>query len=294
MAAHYSLLPARGALAVSGEESRGFLQGLISNDVAKVAADRAIYAALLTPQGKYLHDFFISVRPDGEGLVIDCEAARQADLQRRLTMYRLRAKVAFADLSTERAVAALFGEDALATLDLAAEPGLARPLGEGLVYVDPRLAAAGARAVLPAATAAASLEAGGFVAAEGAAYDDWRLGLGLPDGSRDIGVEKQLLLECGFNELHGIDYDKGCYIGQELTARTHYRAKIRKRLVPVEVDGPLPAPGTAIESSDGPAGEIRSGRDGRAIALLKLDKLNTTLRAGTVGITPKPANWMEL
>ena len=295
----HSFLPARGLLAASGKDAGKLLQGLISNDIELVSPERAIYAALLTPQGKYLHDFFVLAHPDGDGFLLDCEAERLPDLARRLAMYRLRAEAEFADVSANLAVAALFGEGALDRLSLPAEEGRVRPLGGGIVYVDPRLAAVGARAVLPAATASAALEAAGLAAADAAAYDRWRLSHGLPDGSRDIAIDKSLLIECGFDELHGIDYDKGCYVGQEITARTHYRAKIRKRLIPVAVDGPLPPPGTPIaDGADRPAGELRSGREDRALALLRLDRIgraepSDSLHAGRTRLTVARPDWMR-
>jgi len=296
----YSLLPARGLLAVSGEDAGTLLQGLISNDIGLVSPERAIYAALLTPQGKYLHDFFVLAQSDRAGFLLDCEAERLADLARRLSMYRLRAQVQFTDVSADLLVAALFGEGALALLSLPADEGCARPLEGGVIYVDPRLAGGGARTVLPAATTLATLAATGLSAAEPSAYDSWRLGHGLPDGSRDIAIDKALLLECGFDELHGIDYDKGCYIGQEITARTHYRAKIRKRLTPVAVDGPLPPPGTPItDGADQPAGELRSGREDRALAVLRLDRVaqaerGEPLHAGQTRLTIARPEWMRL
>src|SRR5437763_7877733 len=142
--AHFVVLEDRGVLAVSGPDRRSFLQGLVSNDVEKIAADRALYAALLTAQGKYLHDF-IMIEQD-EAIWLDAEAARLADLKRRLSMYRLRAKVEIAE-RPDLGVAAVFGPSALAALDLPERPGAARPLDGGVALVDPRLAALGGRVV---------------------------------------------------------------------------------------------------------------------------------------------------
>src|SRR5437764_9107038 len=134
--AHFVVLEDRGVLAVSGPDRRGFLQGLVSNDVEKVAADRAVYAALLTAQGKYLHDFIMVEH--GEVIWLDAEAARLADLKRRLSLYRLRAKVAIEE-RPDLAVAAVFGDGALATLGLPQEPGTARTEAGGVRMVDPRI-----------------------------------------------------------------------------------------------------------------------------------------------------------
>ena len=291
----YVMLEDRGLLAVAGEEARPFLQGLISNDINKVTPERAIYAALLTPQGKFLHDFFIA--EVGGRLVFDCEGDRLADLERRLTMYRLRAKVSFAEIGPDYVVAALIGKDAPLACGVEAEAGRAAPLAGGTAFADPRLAAMGVRAILPTDGAAQALEAAGFSRAETADYERLRLGYGLPDGSRDMVVEKAILLESGFEELGGVDFNKGCYVGQELTSRTKYRGLVRKRLLRVDVDGPLPAPGTPVMLGDKEAGEIRSGREGIAIALLRLEQIEKAresgqpLTAGTASITPVKPDW---
>ena len=205
-----------------------------------MSAERAVYAALLTPQGRYLHDFFIAAI--GDTLYLDCEASRRDDLRRRLSIYRLRSKVTLADATADFAVALLYGADLTARLGLGDDPGAARPWEGGVVYVDPRLPALGARAILPRAHAGEILARAGLVPGNAADYDRLRLSLGVPDGSRDLPVEKAILLENGFDELHGIDWQKGCYMGQELTARTRYRGLVRKRLLPVEIDGPLARP----------------------------------------------------
>src|SRR5437763_5951264 len=269
--AHFVVLEDRGVLAVSGPDRRSFLQGLVSNDVEKVAANRAIYAALLTAQGKYLHDF-IMVEHD-EAIWLDAEAARLADLKRRLSLYRLRAKVAL-DECPQLAVAAVFGDVALAALGLPDTPGATRTEADGAVMVGPRAAQLGARAILPRERLGPTLAGRGLAQTEFAAYDRHRLALGVPDGSRDLVQEKSILLESGFEELHGVDWQKGCYIGQELTARTKYRGLIKKRLFPVRIDGPVPEPGTIVMLDGREAGEMRSSRDGIGLALLRLDAVD--------------------
>jgi|SRR6185437_11611789 len=286
------LLAERAALEISGEDRRPFLQGLVSNDVEKVAADRAIYAALLTAQGKYLHDFMITVLDDA--FFLDAEAARLADLKRRLALYRLRAKVSLGENGERYVIAAAFGADALSLLGLPEEPGAAVPFAGGVAYVDPRLPALGARLLLPRGVKLAPLESLGFTTADAARYDRLRLSLGVPDGSRDLVLEKSILLESGFEELNGVDWQKGCYIGQELTARTKYRALIKKRLIPVAVDGPLPEPGTPVMRGAEEAGEMRSGRDGMGLVLLRLEALDDSdapLTAGAATLTPKKPGW---
>jgi len=294
-AGSYALLYDRGVLEVSGADRRTFLQGLVSNDVQKLGPDRALYAAFLTPQGKYLHDFFLV--EEGEVIRLEGERARLPDLLRRLSMFKLRAKVTLADVSEKFTVAVAFGSDADSRLGLPSGLGAAAPFGGGIAYVDPRLAELGARLILPRSDEPRALEAAGLAQAEPADYDRLRLSLGVPDGSRDLPVEKAILLEAGFDELHGVDWDKGCYMGQELTARTKYRALIRKRLMPVKVDGPLPESGTVVMLGDQEAGELRSGRDRLALALLRLElvaeaaKSGAPLVAGASRVRPMKPEW---
>ena len=268
----FAVLEERGVIAVDGADWREFLQGMVSNDVRRIGPECAIHAAFLTPQGKYLHDFFMV--EVGDAVLLDCERERAADLMRRLGIYKLRSKVTLADRSADFAVAALLGDGVAGALGLEQKPGAAAGLGGGAVFIDPRLAAAGGRAVLPRDGMVETLEAAGFSATERAAYDRHRLRLGLPDGSRDMVVDKAILLENGFDELNGVDFDKGCYMGQELTSRTKHRALIRKRLMPVEVEGPVPPPGTEITLNGEKAGEMRSGIEGIGLALMRLDQVN--------------------
>jgi folate-binding protein YgfZ len=288
----YALLPDRGVLAVSGPDRRSFLQGLVSNDVEKLAAGRAVYAALLTAQGKYLHDFIMVEH--GDEIWLDAEAARLADLRRRLSMYRLRAKVEIAERA-ELVVAAIFGDGAPSALGLPDERGVARLWEDGVALVDPRLPGLGAR-VVAEPDRLARLAASGMAEADFAAYDRRRLALGVPDGSRDLVPEKSILLESGFDELNGVDWEKGCYVGQELTARTKYRGLIKKRLFPVRVDGPSPPPGTVVTLDGKDAGEMRSARDGVGLALLRLDATTERrpLSAGPASLTPLPPDWMRV
>jgi folate-binding protein YgfZ len=292
--ASFVVLEDRAVLSVSGQDRRAFLQGLVSNDVDKVGRDAARYAALLTAQGKYLHDFILLEM--GESLWLDAEAGRLGDLRQRLAVYRLRAKISL-DERPELAVAAVFGDDALAALNLSSgSPGTARPLGPGVVFVDPRLAALGARVILPRESARSTLDAAGLAEAGFDAYDRLRLSLGVPDGSRDLLLEKSILLESGFDELNGIDWQKGCYIGQELTARTRYRGLIKKRLMPVRIDGPAPSPGTAVLSDGREVGEMRSSREGLGLALLRIEPVleGKRLCAADAVVLPIKPDWMCL
>ncbi len=282
--------PTRGLLRIDGPDQRTFLQGLISNDVTRVTAERALYGSLLTAQGRYLHDFILAELAGA--LLLDAEAGRLDDLKRRLSLYKLRSKVTIAP-APDLAVAVAWGSGAAAALGLPEEAGAARPFAGGLAVVDPRLPGLGVRLILPAASLAEGLAATGLPAGDLADYDLLRLALGVPDGSRDLPVEKAILLENGFDELNGIDWKKGCYIGQELTARTKYRGLVKKRLLPVEVEGELPAPGTPILHGAEEVGEIRSGRGNRALALLRLEAADRELVAGAARLTAQRPEWLK-
>ena len=254
----------RAVLAVSGEDRVGFLQGLVSNDVTQVTPGRAVWAALLTPQGKWVADFFVF--SDGQRLLLDCGREEAPAVASRLSRLRLRSKVAV----EPTALSVYAGWDGAA------------PEGT-LVAADPRLAEAGFRLLGPD-----GLE----VDADAADYDRHRLLLGLPDG-RDLEAEKSLLLEAGFDELHGVSWTKGCYMGQELTARTRYRGLIKRRLVPVSAPA-LPPPGTILRAGEREAGVMRSSRDGFGMATLRLEFLHEAIEGGGVTMRARVPDWMVL
>jgi folate-binding protein YgfZ len=265
-----ALLPDRGVLEVAGPDRVAFLQGLVSNDVGALAPGQAAWAALLTPQGKWLADFFVVATADS--LLLDAERAQVPGLVQRLARFRLRSKVDLRDASAEWNVHAAWGE---------------APAATPIVAPDPRLPAAGWRVLArePLPTDASAEE-----------YDRHRLALGLPDGSKDMESEKSVLLEAGFDELHGVSWSKGCYMGQELTARTRYRGLVKRRLVPVEVTGPLPPRGAMVTDAAGvEVGEMRSGRDGQGLALLRIDALDRApFAAGAAVLAPRIPAWMTL
>jgi len=289
------MLPDRGVITIAGADRRAFLQGLVSNDMDKVAPDRVVWATLLTPQGKYLHDFFV-VELDGRFL-LDCEADRLMQLGQTLHKFKLRATVELG-IGEDLAVAAVPGPAGPAALGLPDAPGAATAFAGGVAWTDPRLAAMGARVIAPKEGIEAALGARGLTAGDRADVDSVRLALGLADGSRDMIVEKSILLENGFDELGGVDWDKGCYMGQELTARTKYRSLVKKRLMPVRFDGDAPAPGTQVTLDGKDAGEMRSSSDGQGLALLRLDQVakaaetGTPLMAGKTVLEPHRPEWM--
>jgi folate-binding protein YgfZ len=258
--AYASLLDDRAVISVKGTDARQFLQGLISNDMEECAPGRGIYAALLTPQGKILFEFFVAEHEDR--LLLDCTTPRAADLIKRLTFYRLRAKLDIA-LAGDLRVAALWD----GVFQASTTQGVA-------VFADPRLPALGFRLI------------GSFAAVQGAIggaqngdYAGHRLRLGVPD-SADLPPDSVFPLDAGFEELHGVDFRKGCYVGQEVTSRMKHRASARRRFLIANVDGDLPPPGTKLEASGREVGALATGADGRALALVRLDRVEEAASAG--------------
>lgn len=298
---NFIILETRDLLMVSGTDAGVFLQNLISNDVNRVDAGRIIYATLLTPQGKFLHDFFVAAHPQASAAyIIETEASRTDDLEKRLSMYRLRSDVTLEPAPQGWAVFAAFGGDAAQNLNLEPTEGMATNVVGGVAFIDPRLAALGVRTIGPTKEMTQHLEEAGFTRTETSMYERLRLSLGVPDGSRDILVDKSFPLECNLDDLNAIDYQKGCYVGQELTARTHHRAKIRKRLIPVRLDGPLPDAGTTVTLEGRDIGEMRSGVGQRGLALLRIESLKSAaqsgqpLMAGVTEIVPDVPAWLKL
>lgn len=232
-------LNSRAVIAVSGPDWKTFLQGLLTQDVETIAPGELRFAALLTPQGKLLYDLFVAGTEDGA--LLDVAAEHRTAILTRLTMYRLRAKVTLEARDTP--VLAVFGGDIAGA------------------YADPRLPALGARAY-------GGLEAN----ADEDAYEAHRLALGVP-GPADWGSETTYPIEADFDLMAGIDFKKGCFVGQETTSRMKRRGVIKTRMLPLVFDGPPPAFGTEVLAGELRAGEVLSGRDGRAMALLRLDRI---------------------
>lgn len=243
----------REIVAVTGPDRASFLQGLVTNDVTKAP----VYAALLSPQGKFQYDFFIVSA--GEALLLDVAWGKGAEIIKRLSPYKLRSKLEMTE-SRDWTVLAV----------TARPPEMKGAIG----FADPRLAALGWRILVPRDwlpdAKAKLLEAG---LSEGAPdeYEALRLAHGVPDGVKDIPENRGIPLEYNLDALNAISWDKGCYMGQELTARTRYRGLVRKRLLPVDITGPLPAPGAIVKLGDSEAGEMRSGRGQTGLVLLRLE-----------------------
>jgi len=264
-----ALLPDRGVVKVAGDDARRFLNGLATNDIGKVGPGSPRFAALLTPQGKIIVDFIVAEAPaeDGGGFFLDCPRALAAALVQKLNFYKLRAKVLAEDLSEVLGVMTVWEGEG--------------DTEYGLCYPDPRLAALGMRVMLPphlAAEAAADLGAE-LLAAD--AYEAHRIALGVPRGGIDFTYGDTFPHEADMDQLAGVDFDKGCYVGQEVVSRVEHRSSARSRLVPVAYDEFAPSSGLPVMAGDKQIGHLGSTAKGRAIAMLRLDRLADALAAGT-------------
>jgi len=264
----------RAVLRLGGLDARDWLQGLVSNDVRRLARDHAVYAALLTPQGKYLFDFFLVEGADG-AILLDVAASRAAALMQRLSLYRLRRDVQIADVSAQTQVALVWR----------AQTGQAPLAAPGaLVVADPRDAALGWR--LYAQDAAAALALAGAEAAPRDAYDALRVAVAAPESGVELIPDDSYILEAGFERLNGVDFRKGCYVGQEVTARMRHKTDLRKGLLRVRVEGAAPPPGTPVTTADGkPAGALFTVIDGAGLAHLRFDRAAGPLKAGGATVT---------
>jgi tRNA-modifying protein YgfZ len=263
-----ALLPDRGVVKVAGDVARKFLNGLVTSDVDKVSPARAAFAALLTPQGKIIADFIVAEAPpaDGGGFFLDCPRALAGALVQRLNFYKLRAKVIVEDLSEILGVLAVWDGDGATEY--------------GLCYADPRLPALGLRCMLPphlAPDAAADL---GATLVEPAAYEAHRIALGVPRGGLDFIYGDAFPHETDMDQLAGVDFDKGCFVGQEVVSRIEHRGTARTRVVPVAYDGFAPEAGTPVSAGEKAVGTLGSAAQGRALAMLRLDRAADALAAG--------------
>jgi tRNA-modifying protein YgfZ len=273
-----AILPGRSLLEVAGEERAGFLQGLVTNDVAGLGAGEACFAGLLSPQGKILFDFFVI--GTGEAILLDCPAAVAADLLKRLTFYKLRAKVTLADVSDKWRVAAAWGEGA----------GDALKASASVAFQDPRLAALGFRGLIEAGEAAR-------FGAESAGYDAMRIAAAVPEGGRDYAYGDTFPHEACFDMLRGVSFTKGCFVGQEVVSRMEHRGTARTRVLAVSADAPLPEGGADILAEGFAVGRLGSVAGTRGIALARLDRVGEALAkgaafsAGGVAVTLSVPAW---
>lgn len=280
-----TFLSQRAAISLSGEESIEFLQGLISNDARLLANGNSIYAALLSPQGKFLHDFFLI--PWQGKIFIDVRADRAKNLLDRLKIYRLRSKVEIA-IDESVCIAVLWGRESEVFEQ-----------SDYKIYNDPRLLELGMRVIGTKDSISNFLQQNSIDLVEEERYEHFRLSLGVPD-TNDMMVEKSLLLECGFEQLHGVDFSKGCYVGQEVTARSKFRGQVRKSFYSVRAGVPLPAAGTKIIVADKVIGEMRTSLDNIGIALVYNEEYevaqsnNTPFLCDGVKVEIMPTEWINL
>ncbi len=272
-----AFLDQRGALTVTGPDAGRFLDNLLTNDVGKLAPGRAAYAALLTPQGKIIVDMLASKTADG--FLLDVPLSHVADLVRRLTLYRLRSKVEVADVSETTRVLVVWGDGLLPR-----EPQL---------VIDPRIPGLGARAYLaPGAPMPDGVHEAGLEA-----YREHRIALGAPMGGLDFVYGDAFPHEACLDQLNGIDFKKGCYVGQEVVSRMEHRGTARTRVTPVVIDGLPPEIGAAVMAGDKTVGRMGSSVDGHGLALIRLDRAaeareaGQPLIAGSAMLTVEKAAW---
>lgn len=254
-------LTSRALVRVAGPDARAFLHTLLTQDVETIKPGEVRFGALLSPPGRLLFDLFLW--GEDEAVVLDVAADRRADLMRRLAMYRLRAAVEVAE--DDRPVLASWPE---AVADFSP---------------DPRIAALGGR----------RLGAGPTEDATEADYHAHRLSVGLPDPAADGGHDRRYPIEADFDLLNGIDFQKGCFVGQETTSRMKRRGAMKNRMLPIHFEGPPPSPGTEVLNGELRAGEVLNGLDGSAMALLRLDRIEGTLTADGRPVRVRRPDWLE-
>jgi folate-binding protein YgfZ len=276
-----ALLPDRAVVKVTGDDARRFLHGLVTADVETLQPGAARFGALLTPQGKIIADFVIVA--DADGFFLDCPQAPAEALAARLTMYKLRAKVTVADLSKDLGVIAVWDGGPAA----ASAPG----------YPDPRLPALGLRMLLPPARAADTAAQLGAELVDAAAYEAHRIAHGVPQGGLDFVYGDAFPHEADMDQLAGVDFGKGCFVGQEVVSRMQHRGSARTRVMPVRYDGLAPDPGVPVTAGEKTVGRMGSSAGGRGLALLRLDRIadaaghGLPLTAGGVTLRVGKPDW---
>ncbi len=276
-----SLLPDRVVCKIGGGEAKEFLQNLLTNNLDLASPTRAIYTLLQTPQGKYLFDFFL-IEQDGHYL-IDCDRLAAPELLKRLMFYKLRADVTLASLGEDWVVGAIWDTDRADDL------GTAEEFHGGVCFTDPRLNTLGQRFMVPASAAEEALALGDASTPDD--YEAHRIAVGVP-GAQDLIADKTFPMEANLDLLNAIDFQKGCFVGQEVTSRTHRKGQVRKRIVSVTASADLPPPHTSVMAGDRQAGELLSSHGGKGLALLRLDRLNEDLTANEISIAPSFPDWM--
>jgi folate-binding protein YgfZ len=265
---YVTVLKDRGVVAVTGPDSEKLLGGLVTNDLSLLEKEPAIYAALLSPQGKVLFDFFVVKAADG--YLLDTAREKAGELTKRLALYKLRAQVEIRDVSDRFRVAAVWGE---APMLPAATAGL-------LAYADPRLPALGFRALVELERAGDGRAALHGADAPAQAYHAHRVALGVPEGGRDFVFGDTFPHEALLDQLKGVSFTKGCYVGQEVVSRMQHRTTVRKRVVPVTGAQDLPEGPLPVMVGEAEIGRLGSVVGVRGLALLKLDRVAEAHRDG--------------
>ena len=263
-----AFLPDRGVIKVSGADARGFLDGLVTTNIELVLPGSARFGALLTPQGKIIADFLVTEASSGQGggLLLDCAKALAQQLADRLGFYKLRAKALVENLSDSLGVLAVWeGEPSL-------KPDLA--------FADPRNGKLGWRILVPEDLAKKAASAIGAEFVDASHYEAHRIASGVPRGGMDFMYGDAFPHETNMDRLHGVDFDKGCYVGQEVVSRMEHRGTARTRIVRVRIDGPVPEVGAAILAGDKSLGVMGSSSDGLGLALIRIDRAADALGAG--------------
>jgi hypothetical protein len=262
-----ALLSDRGVVKVAGVDARDFLNGLITTDVTQLRSGLGRFGALLTPQGKITIDFLVTEAPgDGGGFLFDCPRVLAQPLADKLGFYKLRAKVTVENLSDKLGVVAAWDGEPIAKPDLA--------------FADPRNAALGWRILVAADSARQTAELIGAELVDSAAYDAQRIASGVPRGGLDFMYGDAFPHETNMDRLHGVDFDKGCYVGQEVVSRMQHRGTARTRTVRVVVDGPPPEAGSAILAGDKTVGTMGSTSGDTGLALIRIDRAADAFAAG--------------
>jgi folate-binding protein YgfZ len=263
-----AFLPDRGVVKVAGEDARNFLNGLITTDVDRLKPGLGRFGALLTPQGKIIVDFLITEAPAGHGggFLIDCPKALADTLATKLKFYKLRAKVIVENLSGDLGVLAAWDGEPATQPDLA--------------FTDPRNEALGFRILIPEDLKQKLSDLIGAELVDASEYEAHRIALGVPRGGLDFMYGDAFPHETNMDRLAGVDFDKGCYVGQEVVSRMHHRGTARTRSVKVLLDGPSPEAGATILAGDKPVGTIGSSSGGKGIALVRIDRVADALDAG--------------
>jgi folate-binding protein YgfZ len=281
-----ALLPDRGVVKVSGEDARNFLNGLVTTDLTPLRPGLGRFGALLTPQGKITVDFLITEAPAGHGggFLLDCPRALAQGLADKLGFYKLRAKVAVENLSDSFGVLAAWdGEPAV-------KPDLA--------FADPRSTALGWRILAPTELAQKVADLIGADLVDSSAYDAHRIAAGVPRGGLDFSYGDAFPHETNMDRLHGVDFDKGCYVGQEVVSRMQHRGTARTRTVRILFEDFSPEPGATILAGDKVVGTLGSTAAPNGLALIRVDRAADAIAAGTPltsgGIAIRVANPDEL